>query len=215
MKTGYGSMSSQLSNAVEQLTNAIAKPMRSHINRFFGLKCAPDLIAWGLYPNAKEITESCAAFEAARNKLGLDTQDRRTMVLCVGDGSTPRTGAMFAVRSAWSVVSVDPQMRNPGQWASKITRLCPFACRVEDLGQLYYEGRFSRAVVVAVHSHASLEASVRAVQLFPHVDVIAIPCCVDQSLDVPPDIEYEDPGIWSPKRTVKIWRDVLAQRGCP
>lgn len=39
---------------------------------------------------------------------------------------------------------------------------------------------------------------------------IAIPCCVPQTIgSLTPDVEYEDPGIWSPKRKVLVWKHIL------
>ena len=82
-----------------------------------------------------------------------------------------------------------------------VERLTCIRSRVEEI-----EVPASRAVVVAVHSHAPLAASVDAV-LADEVAVIAIPCCVDLTLPNDPDWSYRDEGIWSPANEVRVWRN--------
>src|SRR6185295_14541542 len=47
----------------------IAMSDHRHINEFFRLDCAPDLLRLRLFPNSKEITESMAAYHAVRWQL--------------------------------------------------------------------------------------------------------------------------------------------------
>lgn len=191
----------------EQQVNVIIKrPSNRYLNEFIGLKCAPDLLAWGVYPNVKEITESAAAFEAVRTRMIPRLSDKSISVLCVGDGRTPRTAAMFACRSAWAVWSIDPNLSMVA-WESKIKRLHPFRGRFEDFDPqcdslLKAAGLWDDVIVVAVHSHAALEQAKR----FNPLMVVAIPCCKPQMFDDRlPDKEYTDWGIHSPERTVKVW----------
>ena len=164
-----------------------------YLDAFVKLKCAPDLLAAGVFPNSKEITESFAAFEASK-RFGLDWGDPTVRICVVGDGATPRTGATFAFRSRWKVVVIDPKARST-QW--NIARLEVTQARFEAVP--IHRNEFD--LYVLVHSHSSL-ADIPKGQ-----NVISIPCCVkhDEYDGRPPDIEYDDWAIWSPERTVKIW----------
>lgn len=182
----------------------LKRPSLRYLDAFVTATCGPDLLALGLFPNAKEITESWAAFAAVRRYLGGDYpfDDPNLTVVCVGDGTTPRTAAMFAFRTAWRCYSVDPLLRADPRWG-RIQRLTVLPIRIEAMRVVPP----AAALLVAVHSHADLTAARAAIQA-ERVAVIALPCCVPQivGLGVPPDVVYEDWGIWSPERTVKIWR---------
>lgn len=186
------------------ITFTVKRPSLRYLDEFLSLKCAPDLLAWGVYPNVKEISESFAAFAAVRRELGEKRlSDDKVIVYCVGDGSTPRTAACFAVRSAWLSVSIDPNLRTNHSWEARIRRLLLFPYRVENctVGPVSPD---KTRVLVAVHSHAELAACEK---FQPHL-VVAIPCCVPQRWrGREPDREYADWGILSPERTVKIWRE--------
>ena len=173
-----------------------------YIDEFVRLKCAPDLLLMGVFPNAKEITESFAAYRAAQNYISrFALADPSVTVYCVADGCTPRTGATFAYRSAWQCASIDPALRDCGRWAG-IRRLRCMPCRVED-GH-YHVRRNRKTLIVAVHSHANLQVAVDKLR-GDDTAVIALPCCKPQELDRPPDYDYQDFGIWSPKRRVLVW----------
>lgn len=86
----------------------LRKPTTRYFDQFLSLRCAVDLITYGLFPNAKEITESLAAVRAVFLHSGLDRKDPRIHAVCVGDGGTPRTAAALAFRTAWKCHSVDP-----------------------------------------------------------------------------------------------------------
>lgn len=167
-----------------------------------GLSCAPLLLP--LFPNLKEVSESFAAFAAVRSHLPeFRTSDRDVTVVAVGDGTTPRTGATFALRTRWRAVSIDPRLR-PRRIARHIDRLEWIPERIEATCT-----KADRAIVVAVHSHADLGAAVRSVDARV-VAVVAIPCCVRQVLDHAPDIEFDDAACLSPHRRVLVWRRVSA-----
>lgn len=167
-----------------------------YLDTFIKLKCAPDLLASGIFPNSKEITESFSAFEAAK-RFGFDWGNPAIRVCVIGDGSTPRTGATFAFRTRWQVVSIDPKARSK-QW--NVARLTVIASRFEAL-----ERSNDFDLYVLVHSHSNLA------DIPPGQNVISIPCCVkhDTYDGRPPDIEYDDWAVWSPERTVKIWSQDL------
>jgi len=130
------------------------KPLFRYINELWDCRCLPDLHTRNLFPNAKELTESCAAYNAVRNKARLFAfSDPTVTLIAAGDGCTPRTAAMFAFRSAWVCFSIDPNLRKT-HWPN-IDRLHCLSQRVEDCDPQHYP----KLVIVAVHSHAPLDIS--------------------------------------------------------
>ncbi|RLO11996.1 hypothetical protein DYB28_001160 [Aphanomyces astaci] len=88
-----------------------------YLDEFVGdLTCSAQMLAWGLFPDAKEVSETMGVFNAVR-KLGLHEKDTAPPgvhdgIVIVGDGVTPRTAAMFAYRTkGWTCYSVDPIMK--------------------------------------------------------------------------------------------------------
>jgi hypothetical protein len=181
----------------------VKKPLWKYLNEFWGLKAAQDLMALGLFPNMKEITESFGAYNAVRKYLNKDFafKDPNVTVIVVGDGSTPRTAATFAFRSNWRCISIDPLMNDARPWSQKINRLNVIKARVEDVQ--FDETWGSKIIIVAVHAHLDLMECIK----FKPSAVIAIPCCVPlEWFTVRPSKEYRDYGILSPENKVKIWR---------
>lgn len=191
----------------------------SYFDEFLSCPRAADMLALGLFPNAKEVTESFGAYSAARLYLrgAFALNDPAVVLIAVGDGSTPRTAATFALRSGWSCYSVDPRLRETsrrgvrGRPASTgwrgVDRLTVLPKRVEDV-TIDCDRR--PVLIVAVHSHASLAASLGCIGGLPsRVAVIAMPCCV--SLVLPGsklEATYEDKDVLSPQRRVLVWDDV-------
>ena len=178
-----------------------------YLDQLTRLHCGPDLLRLKVFPNAKEVTESFAAFQAVLDFLtpeGWKMGDASIAAIAVGDGSTPCTGATFAFRTAWQCYSVDPRL---GQsWLAKgradraVERLTCLRSRIEEIAPIDSD----RAIVLAVHSHAPLEASISAVRA-REVAVVAIPCCFPLTLPTEPDWSYRDKAIWSPANHVLIW----------
>ena len=148
------------------------------IDGFIALKCATDLLA--LYPNAKEITESMAVFGALR-KFKPDypaiLYDPTVICLCPGDGRQPRTAALAAFRSCWSVVSIDPIATQ----CFRADRLRYEPHLVEDIPDMERAGR--TVVVLSTHSHASLNNLVRKIIRPKALLVVALECCVPMAID--------------------------------
>lgn len=202
----------------------LRKPTTTYFNQFLNLKCAPDLILDELYPNAKEITESMAAYSAVKKLFPSELYNfgkEDITLISVGDGRSPRTAGLFAYRSNWKCISIDPALSRgiKERWKS-IKRLGILPVKVEEVNFKALIKPSSRVIVVAVHSHADLDYTVRSVEAAGgYVEgVVAIPCCFSQ--DIKPLVEtptytvrdfnmideYEDLGIWSDKRTIKIWK---------
>jgi hypothetical protein len=186
--------------AINDIARAVGKGAVHYASELCRLSCAPMLIP--LFPNFKEVTESFSAFAAVRNHLSWSSQrDPSVTVVAVGDGSTPRTAATFALRTAWQAISIDPNLKGGARTARNIRRLAIDPRKVEETRTIA-----KRAIVVAVHSHADLRAALRTIEA-DEVSVVTMPCCVPQVLSRPPDVEYEDYGCLSPQRTVMVWRD--------
>jgi hypothetical protein len=180
-----------------------------YANELLRLTCAPDILAWRLFPDFKELTESFGMFRCVTDVLGMGLLAASNVALvAVGDGTTPRTGATFALRSSWQCFSVDPALKDKAGHEARIRRLVVVPARIE---QWRLPRGYARAIIVAVHSHAPLSAAVAACSAnVRRVDVFAMPCCVGQVLDRRPDVEREDRSIASPKRTIRAWLDYRA-----
>jgi len=174
-----------------------------YINEIIGCACFPDLLELKIFPNAKEITESSSIFNYMRNNQHdlFELDDKEVVFICVGDGVTPRTAAMFAFRTAWNCISIDPDMtwENNG----RVRRLTCIKDKVENLTPK----RYPKLVIAHVHSHAHLQESCRIFQGDRRV-VIAMPCCIKQERDINPNVIYEDKSVWSPKNQIKVWIEV-------
>ena len=175
-------------------------PSFRYLNEAIKCNCFSDLMKNRMLPNAKEVSESFAAYAAVRKHLSdIIPFNEPALLIAVGDGSTPRTAATFAFRSAWTCLSVDPRLRQR-EWPIK--RLQCLSKRIEDTTRCHVP----RAIIVAVHSHAPLRLAIEKVSA-DILGIVAIPCCKKQIVPgIEPNIEYDDLGIMSPKRTVKVWR---------
>ena len=73
------------------------------VDNFLRWECGRHLLAMELFPNTKEITESMACLAAVTEKLRgtVDPTDPDCVCVVVGDGRTPRTAALLAMRTKW------------------------------------------------------------------------------------------------------------------
>jgi len=196
-------ITSAMSNLLWAYDHGRFKYMDEFIQQY---KSAADMLILGIYPDAKEITESFGAFNAVRTKLKklYDLNDPHVNLISVGDGRTPRTAALFAFKTKWNCISVDPNLNQEKipLWESKIDRLTCFPHKVEDLWE---EITYDKVVIVAVHSHAPLEAILSSIKAKQR-SLISIPCCIPHNYNKTKCIEYTDAGINSPKNLVKVWK---------
>lgn len=192
----------------EHITLQITKPSDRYFNELMRSTCAPDLITSGVFPNAKEVTESFGAYNAVRNHLWKQypPNDPDVVCVCVADGSTPRTALTFALRTAWNVISVDPNLRTEKfhNWIKRYKRLYLFAKKVEDF---HFESK--KLLIVMVHPHVKIDNTLASLIGYEQRSVVSMQCCVKQFITgKEPDIQYNDIGIWSPQRSIKIWKQV-------
>jgi hypothetical protein len=183
-----------------------------YIEEFVRLNCAPELLEHNLFPNAKEITETLSCYDAVRQHIWNETSpsDPNILFYCVGDGHVPRTGAMFAMRTRWTCISIDPELRFGNKSYSaypKINRLYTYKDRVEAIEEPFTDLSNRIVVIGLVHSHADIEKTYDQLK-GRDTYIVSIPCCVKQNTihGKLPDIEYVDEAIWSTKNTVKIWK---------
>lgn len=187
---------------------------------------------------SQEMAESMSAFDAVREYLHvhnksheqqdgiLSFKDPNVLLLAVGDGVTPRTAAMFAFRTSWRCVSIDPMMRS-GAW-DNITNLKAYKSKVEDMTVSVSSEPFERVVVVMWHCHVSIADSLRCLEfdnqkwnvkdkarsamLRERVSLVTCACCnYDGVQKCMPDgssadEEYEDIGVPGLMRTVRVWK---------
>lgn len=210
-----------------------AKVKLRYLNELLSLRCTGDLLSAGLFPRtaaAKEMTESMATFQAVRHHIPwVDVRDSQTTAIVVGDGATPRTAAVLALRTRWRVHSVDPLLR--ARWSPKpgafpaATNLLPYGIERLTLHPRRAETLSLSApgdvVIVAMHSHASFEAATEIVKLAERrteeekrgrVAYVCVPCCTPQAVAPSrPDEVYVDEGILSPDNRVYVWHDLTRE----
>lgn len=182
------------------LTITLKQPTRRYFDELLRLKCGPDLLAGRLFPNSKEVTESFGAFRAVQKHMGAQAfGDAGIMLVDVGCGGTPRTAAVFAYRTRWHCVAIDPKLNVERTYG--INRLYCVRGRVPETKWTHP----GTVVVTAVHCHARLADIVASIHA-PRLVIVAIPCCVPMKLDgVEPVGDYMDWGIHSPHRRVLVY----------
>jgi hypothetical protein len=180
-----------------------------YMTEFLQLHCATELVESRVFPDAKELTESFSAFNAWRTHLSDDfsADDPNITLVSVGDGHTPRTAALFAFRTRWNCVAVDPEMgfAKDSKASYDIDRLQHHCAKIEEM-----RIKTKRCIIVMVHAHVSLATTLRSIQAEDGTAAcIALPCCNYYSaIDAPNRAvpEYEDMSVISPHRTVRVWK---------
>ncbi|CAM4965635.1 unnamed protein product [Rotaria socialis] len=178
-----------------------------YLDEFLKLICAPDLLTLGLFPNAKEITESYAVWAALRRFIfsrfekssskSIDpipsTDHRQNAIIVVGDGMTPRTAALCAylTKGLWQCYSIDPILQydtyadmlfiNRG---SKTTaEHCTEWKSIKGLRMVRAKiqtvsVQCRKAIVVMMHAHVTLEDAIAAIDATEGIiGIITCPCC--------------------------------------
>lgn len=158
--------------------------------------------------SAKEITESWAMLEAAKRfEPNLDV----CMVVVVGDGCSPRTGALLAYFTKAHVVSVDPNF-NMEHWREHATKQTamgfpPQRIRLikDKIENVEIDCLGKPTLVLWPHSHADMNGA-RLVNFASRMD-ISMPCCVPPPRGwlERPHLTYQDFNVASPHRTMRIW----------
>ena len=192
--------------------SVVASESRKYMNEFLKTKCSIILLENELFPDAKELSESFGAFNACRKHLGeFKMDDESISLISVGDGMTPRTAALFALRTSWHCIAIDPKMGLSKKSKQKydIARLQFHRAKIEEV-----RIRAKKAIIVMVHAHISLAKTVASVTSDDGTAAcIALPCCnYYASIDAPNRIEYSDIAVLSPHRTVRVWKRLSCSR---
>jgi len=142
---------------------------------FLHLKAAPYLLAhvyWGPGNVPKEISEAMACVENLFRFVGAHTRaDSSKSAISIGDGVAPRVGALLALRTGWTVTSVDPLMRISGAHP-KVKRLTCLNTQIERV-------KAQVDFVLACHSHAPIKETLARCK--PGGLVVGLICCVPWS----------------------------------
>jgi hypothetical protein len=193
-------------------TISVIKPSLKYLDFFIRLDCGPKLLATGFYPNAKEITETQGVFVTCLHKLQLSYQDPRVCIVVVGDGFYPRTGYYISLLTSWRIYSVDDAMQRDLEKTAALTatqeNLVLMPHRIEDC---HIDAKEAHTIVLLfVHSHASLKNSLASLSYKDdtRVHVVSLPCCQEDDLGIPFDVEIEDFSILSVHRNLRIYKDV-------
>lgn len=148
------------------------------------------------FSNAKEVTETMAAFSAATKVLGDAARgDASILALDIGSGKTPRTAEFVARSTLWRAIAIDPRL---GNRPARHERVELRRSRIEDTS-IVHDGT---VVALCVHAHAPLGAVLGAIRA-PRLLVVAIPCC--EPYDMLGGVEWDDYACLSPQRRVKVW----------
>ena len=98
--------------------------------------------------------------------------DPSVLLVCVGDGLSPRTASLFCFRTKWKCISVDPLMRGPlgfhsdeTRWSEHIERLTARRARLQDAVPVP-AGKFvgERVLLVLPHAHIGLDECLQCVR---------------------------------------------------
>ena len=203
----------------------------SYLDRFVAFRCAPALLRLGVFPNAKEITESMAVLWAVDTHLGakpcgLRFNYRRVTCVVVGDGAAPRTACLACFRTKWGrVVAVDPALRCAPEGDTEryaaVSRLELHAARIQDV-RVDVDPAHEHVVVVLPHAHVIPNQALASLAFRAGgaggrrrctLSVIQMPCCNfewhDRVCGLAPDAEYCDVAVASRRRRMRVWRDVM------
>jgi hypothetical protein len=204
----------RLQAAIDDHEYRVASRSLKYINEFFSLSCAPTFIASGVLPRGdggKELTEIMGMYGAVRKHLVNDFGDESITLLDVGCGTSPRGAALFALRTKWQCVAIDPRLKRCPNTGNRndttvIERLYDYTGTVDDYLRAQADGDFGDVVVcINTHGHAPLSY----LDMIPgDVWSVSMACC--HVLTPPDDFEeidrYTDPCVISPKNEIVVHR---------
>ncbi len=190
------------------------KTMNTYHKRFLSSHSAENLVMlFSRYRGAaKEITESWGMLEAAKKYID---DFENYFVVVIGDGCSPRTGALFSYFTSANVISIDPNMNMEhwGEHCKKQKKIGLEPKRIEVIRGIVEDMNINcfgkNCLVVWPHSHA--EMGKEKIENYKKRIDIALPCCipVPKKLMEIPHIVYDDYNIESPKRTIHIWENKI------
>jgi hypothetical protein len=133
-------------------------------------------------------------------------RDPHTLCMCVGDGRLPQSAYLFATTTNWQVLAIDPALEEEWVEDTTVPSLKCLAKLVEDVDidfKLY-----SRVIIVAVHSHADLDALWQRIAVNIEKIALSVPCCqgfVQHVAGVPPVHHFREVEMQTEKNEVFMW----------
>lgn len=203
-----------ITKATIDIVNQHSKQVQSNLDWILTSRSGLDLLSLDIYPNVKEISEASSITRFLHKQYRAWTKYNDVLVVVVGDGATPRLGAMLAFHTNWEIVSIDPLLRDNSKW-DIIKRLHRIPLRYEDLGcyscpLLERPIEEYKVLYVFPHAHVNLDDAIKCLEpkFGEAIGVVAMPCCQPQGIfdDRYPTVVYEDFGCLSPRRTINLWR---------
>jgi hypothetical protein len=201
----------------------------TYLDQFMAYQCSSFLMDLRLFPNAKEITESMACLSAVDKhfKHLFKFQSSDVLCVCVGDGATPRTACLAAMRTKWRrCIAIDPLLvesesgyqKIKVQQVKNIQRLEWFGEKIQDI-TIDVSEEEKHVVIILPHCHVVPDTVVASFRLkegqHATFSVVQMPCCHwvwhNQICGVTCDEEYMDGGVGSTARTMRVWKDVSQQ----
>lgn len=129
-----------------------------------------------LFPNVKEQTESISMLHFAEKYQALN----QCLVFVIGDGTTPRTGSLLALRYPQSTVySIDPLMKSD---VYNILNLHSVTSTIEDfISKKDIQDLLStnkKLCLLFPHSHANIYQTLSRLNKYKlEICVVSMPCC--------------------------------------
>lgn len=175
-----------------------------YIQRFHSWKSALDMWALGLFPNIKEVAESMAMFYAVEEKLmkwdsNIDRKAENINVVVIGDGTKPRTAAVFAFNMRWKCWSIDPDMKTTDY--PTIQRLTVIKDRVENVDPIDFGDEI--LIIIMPHSHAPINECWNRFKS-TRKWLIKLECCTHDRLNLP-YFAYNDAFAITKANNIFIW----------
>ena len=184
--------------------------MNKYINQFIRLKSAPDLLAYKIFPNVKEICESYSC----RNILykfypHIIMNDPNINIIVIGDGRQPRTGAFFAFTTAHNIISIDPNFSE--KWANNNHTMDRLLCIKDRAERLMFD--YDNIVLIAPHAHVNINNLCQKWK-FKTMYIVSMPCCLkdQQILNKKVGFHYRDTEIPSPENHLFGWKIIKEEK---
>lgn len=187
--------------------------MTSYFENKFGLSLTSTELK--LFDNVptKEICESMSAYINIK-QISSAYKEKNVLCLVVADGTSPKTGVLFALNFKWDTVVVDPIMYEDwtnGFLSDFIPNMACYASKIETMLESINFNNRDAIIVVGVHSHANLN------NLWNYISkdysqvplaLLSIPCCGNIEHYIKskePFLDFIDSGIPSVKNRVMLW----------
>lgn len=182
----------------------------TYLSRFLSLNSAANMLELELFPKSntiKEIAESMSMWYAVERHIMPIDQDVYTgrgqsdiNLIVVGDGTKPRTAALFAYMTKWNCWSIDPIMT---QKEYPIKRLTIISNKIEDIDPIDFGDQIT--IIIMPHSHA---LTIDCWNKFESTRkwLVKLECCTHDKLPFT-GIYYKDMNAITPANDVYIWNN--------